>query len=61
MASPITYLKHVRDEFAHITWPSARTALAHTLVVIVIGAALSLFVGVLDGVLGFVVSRLAGA
>lgn len=48
MTSPFTYLKHVRDEFAHVVWPSNRTALAHTLVVIGIAAAIALFVSLLD-------------
>jgi len=57
MTSPFAYLKHVRDELAHIVWPSSRTALAHTLVVIFIAAAIALLVGVLDYVLGVLVSH----
>ena len=60
MISPLTYLKHVREEFTHIVWPSSRTALAHTLVVIFIAAAMTLLVGLLDYVFGSVVSRIAG-
>jgi len=61
MTSPLAYLKHVRDEFAHIVWPSNRTALAHTLVVIIIAAAIALLVGVLDYVFGLLVSHFTGA
>jgi preprotein translocase SecE subunit len=43
-----TYLRNVREEFNHIVWPSNRTALAHTLVVVVIAAVVALFVGLLD-------------
>ena len=60
MTSPFTYLKHVRDEFAHIVWPTSRTALGHTLVVIFIAAAITVLVGVLDYLFTLVVSRVAG-
>lgn len=60
MISPLTYLKHVREEFTHIVWPSSRTALAHTLVVIFIAVVMTLLVGLLDYVFGLVVSRIAG-
>ncbi len=61
MTSPFTYLKHVRDEFAHIVWPTPRAALAHTLVVIAIAIAIALLVAVLDYGFGAIVSRVAGA
>jgi preprotein translocase SecE subunit len=61
MTSPFTYLKHVREEFAHIVWPTNRTALGHTLVVVFIAALIALMVGLLDYVFGSVVSRLIGA
>lgn len=60
MTALITYLKHVRDEFQHIVWPSNRTALAHTLVVILIAAAIVVLVGVLDYVFGSAVSNVVG-
>ncbi len=60
MTSPFTYLKHVREEFTHIVWPSSRTALAHTLVVIFIAIGIALMVGLLDYVFGLVVSHFAG-
>lgn len=61
MISPLTYLKHVREEFAHVVWPSSRTALAHTLVVIFIALAITLLVGALDYLFGLAVSTIAGA
>ncbi|MBU6388442.1 preprotein translocase subunit SecE [Patescibacteria group bacterium] len=61
MTSPFTYLKHVREEFAHIVWPTNRTAIAHTLTVIGIAIAIALLVGLLDYVFGLVVSHVAGA
>lgn len=60
MTSPFTYLKHVREEFTHIVWPSNRTAIAHTLVVVLIAAAIALFVGLLDFVFKSGMSRVIG-
>ena len=60
MTSPFIYLKHVREEFAHIVWPTSRTALAHTLVVIGIAVAIALLVGLLDYIFGSAVSRTVG-
>ena len=60
MSSPFTYLKHVREEFTHIVWPTRRTALAHTLVVILIAVVIALIVALLDYFFGFGVSRIVG-
>lgn len=60
MPSPLTYLKHVREEFAHIVWPTSRTAIGHTLVVIFIALAIALVVGLLDYVFGLVVNYIVG-
>ena len=60
MTSPFTYLKHVREEFTHIVWPSNRTALAHTLVVILIAIIIALLVSILDYVFGLGVNRVIG-
>ena len=57
MYAPFTYLKHVREEFTHIVWPTSRIALAHTLVVILIAVVIALVVSVLDYAFGSVVSR----
>ncbi|PIR83112.1 preprotein translocase subunit SecE [Candidatus Kaiserbacteria bacterium CG10_big_fil_rev_8_21_14_0_10_56_12] len=55
-----TYLKHVRAEFVHIVWPTRQTAIAHTLVVIIIAAEITVLVGILDYLFGGVVSRVVG-
>ena len=60
MISPFTYLKHVREEFSHIVWPTNRTAIGHTLVVVFIAALIALFVGLLDYFFGSIVSRIIG-
>lgn len=54
----ITYLKHVREEFTHIVWPTRRKAISHTLVVIFIAAVIALFVSLLDYVFGLGVNRI---
>jgi len=56
-----TYLKHVRAEFTHIVWPTRQKAISHTLVVIIIAAVITALVGVLDFLLGGVVSQVVGA
>lgn len=53
-----TYFKHVREEFKHIVWPPREKAIAHTLVVILIAAAIVVLVGVLDYVFGSIVSHI---
>lgn len=60
MISPLTYLKHVREEFAHIVWPTNRTAISHTFVVIFIAVVIALLVSLLDYGFGLVVSHVAG-
>jgi len=56
-----TYLRNVREEFKHIVWPSNRTAIAHTLVVVLIAAVVAVIVGLLDYVFGLAVSHVVGA
>ena len=60
MTSPFTYLKHVREEFAHIVWPSTHTAVAHTLVVIGIALSIAVIVGALDYIFGSIVHTIVG-
>ena len=60
MTSPFTYLKHVREEFSHIVWPTSRKAIAHTLVVIGIAAAIIVLVGGFDYLFGSIASHIVG-
>ncbi len=55
-----TYLHHVREEFAHIVWPSRERAIAHTLVVVIIAAVIAVWVSILDYGFSSVVSRIVG-
>ena len=55
-----SYLKHVREEFTHIVWPSTRTAIAHTLVVVLIAIFVAVFIGLLDFLFRTGVSSIVG-
>ena len=57
----ITYLKHVREEFAHIVWPTTRTAVGHTFVVIFIAIIMAIIVAALDYVFSGFVTGLISA
>lgn len=60
MTSPFTYLKHVREEFTHIVWPTNRTAIAHTLVVVFLAAVIAIMVALLDYIFGLGINRIIG-
>jgi preprotein translocase SecE subunit len=60
MTAIFSYFKHVREEFAHIVWPTWEVALAHTLVVLIIAALIAAWVGILDYVLGELVTSVIG-
>jgi preprotein translocase SecE subunit len=61
MNALVTYLKHVREEFAHIVWPSNQTALGHTLVVILIAVVIAIIIAVLDYLFSGAVTKIVGA
>jgi preprotein translocase SecE subunit len=60
MKTFFTYLKNVRGEFAHVVWPTRRQAIQHTILLILISAALGAFIALLDyfftGIVGQIVS-----
>ncbi len=60
MTSLFNYLKHVREEFTHIVWPSNRTAISHTLVVIGIAISIALLVAFFDYIFASVVRSIVG-
>jgi len=60
MTALTTYLRHVREEFTHIVWPTRETATAHTLVVILIALVVAVWVGILDYGFSTFVSYLVG-
>jgi preprotein translocase SecE subunit len=56
----LTYLKNVRAEMAHVVWPDRRQGILHTILIIVISAALALLIAGLDYVFTNIVSHLVG-
>ena len=61
MNALVSYIKHVRAEFAHIVWPSRQKAISHTLVVVAIAAIITVLVGVVDLALRALIGYLIGA
>ncbi len=60
MHTLLTYLRNVRAELAHVTWPSTRQAIAHTLIVIGISIVTALLVSLFDYIFTSGVSHLVG-
>ena len=60
MHALVTYLKNVRAELVHVTWPSRRQALAHTLLVIALSLLTALLIALFDALFTGAVSRLVG-
>ena len=44
----ITYLREVRAELSHISWPTPRQAITYTILVIAISIVIAVYVGGLD-------------
>ena len=54
----IEYLKNVRVEMAKVSWPTREEVTSATVLVVVLSAAVSLFVFVCDKVLNLVIGKL---
>lgn len=52
-----TFLKEVRIELRKVTWPTRKETIRYTLTVIIISAAVALFLGGADYVLQFILNR----
>lgn len=48
MTAFIQYLKDVRSELSHVSWPTQRQAVVFSLLVILISAVTAIFLGVFD-------------
>lgn len=48
MVKPITYLKEVRNEMKHVSWPTRKQALVFTVITIVIALLTAVYLGALD-------------
>lgn len=51
------YIKDIRAEFFHITWPDRATAIRLTLIVVVFTAAVAVFLGGVDYLFGEAVRK----
>jgi preprotein translocase subunit SecE len=58
MSALISYLKNVQGELKHVVWPNRKQAVIHTILIIVISAAVALYISGLDYVFTNVVNRL---
>lgn len=61
MTSLISYLKNVQAEMKHVVWPTRKAALINTALIVVISAAMAVYIGLLDygltSLVGFIISR----
>lgn len=58
MKSLVSYFKNVRAELDHVVWPKPKTAVGHTILIIIISAATAAFIAALDYVFTNVVGSL---
>ena len=54
----LDYLKAVRAELKHVSWPSYRQTAVYTAVVIAISLAVAVYLGVLDEVFSMLLQRI---
>lgn len=52
------YLKDVRAELHHVSWPSRRLTIMYTIVVIALSVAVGIYLGLLDYILSLLVTGL---
>jgi preprotein translocase SecE subunit len=55
--SLITYLKDTQGELKHVSWPTRGQAIAFTVVVVLISIFVSVYLGLFDYVLKFLLSK----
>ncbi|MDO8658475.1 MAG: preprotein translocase subunit SecE [Candidatus Levybacteria bacterium] len=48
MATPVTFLKEVKDELKKVTWPKQNEVIRLTMVVILVSLIVGLYIGGLD-------------
>lgn len=53
-----TYLKNVKGELTHVVWPSRKTAISHTVLIILLSAFAAVFIAFLDFVFTGAIGRL---
>ncbi len=55
-----SYIKETRAEFAHVTWPTRKQAIAYSLAVIVISLVVAYLLGAFDKIFQLGLSKLLG-
>lgn len=50
MNSIVNYLKSVKGEMKHVVWPTKKTIINHTILVIIISTVVAIFLFELDGI-----------
>lgn len=54
MNSIVNYLKSVRAELKHVIWPTKKSTVTHTILVILISVVVALFLFELDNIFAFI-------
>ena len=57
MSTLINYLRDVRAELRHVSWPTRSQAINYTIIVLIISVATGLFLGMLDFTFSMVLKR----
>lgn len=53
----VTFIKEAKVELKKVTWPTRQETIHHTMTVIIISAALAVFLGGLDYLFQFILNR----
>lgn len=51
------YLKDVRSELNHVSWPSRRITIMYTIVVVAVSVATAVYLGALDYIFSTLITR----
>lgn len=57
MSTLINYLRDVRAELRHVSWPTRSQAINYTIIVLIISVGTGLFLGLLDFTFSMVLKR----
>jgi len=60
MANIVEFFRETRREVAKVTWPTRKETVLTTMMVVVMAVVAGLFFFLVDGMLGFVISRILG-
>ncbi len=54
----LNYLKEVRGEMKHVSWPTRTQAITYTLMVVGISVAVAIYLGLLDYVFAAIIKKI---